>query len=705
MPISASALLLLAMQEPVSGSATAFAAADSTRHRVDPTAVVDGARGAVRRFLVQWRGVWLKSEDARRPNVFRLLTSEQPSAPVSSRLASAPPTGGLRLTPSMGERRAMLLARRTIYRIGALHCHTDSSYGPRFEPHIIRSTRGGQAACPLWTDDGHPPRADETEVLDSALAPDARPPIVAARAALIAHLDTALGTLPHDDWLTGQRVRFLVDAGLSDRALAAARACRAGASWCAMLAGYVHQRRGEVPLADSAFAAGRAALPDSLRCAWDDVGPLLAPAARVEYARLSCAARDTVNTRLWWLADPLYSELGNERRAEHHARRVATALRAALEQDERHAWDPGRGGDALAEAIVRYGTPSYVFWGGEPQDLSHDGWMRMRGLRLSPPYVTLEYGRGAARAHVVPSWRAVREPFAAESGDWSLRAGAGVDSATWWPEEHYARRGAPLVQLADGQTALLRRESVALFAMAAELPTATLRRPAGAPVTASLFLTHHPDTVWQLAHERATVGRRLVLQGRLEPRPALVALELPGDAPDGVAARTRFGVAPPPPLSAMRRGEVAVSEPVLLVAPDGTAALPDHPSEALPRMLGSTRLRGVRRFGVYWESYGFASGDTVDVEVRIERHDRPGALRRLTTALRVTDPQNGVIVVRWREPQPGRAARVLDGPVPILARSLVLDASRVPAGDYWLDVAVGRPGQIPARSRWSLTLD
>jgi hypothetical protein len=269
------------------------------------------------------------------------------------------------------------------------------------------------------------------------------------------------------------------------------------------------------------------------------------------------------------------------------------------------------------------------------------------------------------------------------------------------------------VQLPDGQTALLRRESHALLAVATELPPATFRQKAGAPVTASLFVTHHPDTVQRLAHERATVGGRLVLQGRLAPRPVLVGVELLGeapgaalgDAPGGVAARTRFGVVPPPPLSAMRRGEVAVSEPVLVVAPVGVTPLSNEPSEALPRMLGSTRLRGVQRLGLYWESYGFAPGETVDVEVRLERHDRPGALRRVTTALRLMDPQNGVIVVRWREPQPGRAAQVIDGPVPIQARSLVLDVSRVPAGSYWLDVAVGRPGQASARSRRPLTLE
>jgi hypothetical protein len=152
-------------------------------------------------------------------------------------------------------RRQIFLRERTGYRVGALHCHTDGGFGPQLDAHRIRGARG-QAACPTWVDDGHPARADEGQALDSALAARARPTIAAARAALLARLDSAAGLLPGDGWLAGQRVRFLVDAGLTDRALAAARACRAGASWCAMLAGYVHHRRGEVPAADSAFGAG-----------------------------------------------------------------------------------------------------------------------------------------------------------------------------------------------------------------------------------------------------------------------------------------------------------------------------------------------------------------------------------------------------------------------------------------------------------------
>jgi hypothetical protein len=259
-----------------------FAMADSTRVRVDSTAVVDGARSAVRRFLAQWRAAWMQTEDERRPNAFRVVISE------AGAVAASPPGWQRRIAM----RRQNFLHERTRHRILALHCHSDVSLAPQLARHLIRSPGGGQAACPTWIDEGHPTHADEAEVLDSALAPDARPAIMAARIALLAQLDRAVAQLPHDPWLAGQRVRFLVDAGRTDAALAAVRACRASASWCAMLAAYVHHWRGEVPLADSAFAAERAALPDTLRCAWDDVGALLAPAARGVRTPLVRGARE-----------------------------------------------------------------------------------------------------------------------------------------------------------------------------------------------------------------------------------------------------------------------------------------------------------------------------------------------------------------------------------------------------------------------------
>jgi hypothetical protein len=157
----------------------------------------------------------------------------------------------------------------------------------------------------------------------------------------------------------------------------------------------------------------------------------------------------------------------------------------------------------------------------------------------------------------------------------------------------------------------------------------------------------------------------------------------------------------------MRPGEIAVSDPLLFQPSDGTEPLPDGPDAAIARMLTTTRLRGVRRLGLYWESYGVAAGDTVDVAVRLERRDGTGLLRRLAARLHMLSERDGAVAVRWREPQPGRAAaRVIDGPVPVQSRSLVLDVSGLPPGSYWLDVSVARPDQpAAAQGRRELVIE
>jgi hypothetical protein len=95
----------------------------------------------------------------------------------------------------------------------------------------------------------------------------------------------------------------------------------------------------------------------------------------------------------------------------------------------------------------------------------------------------------------------------------------------------------------------------------------------------------------------------------------------------------------------------------------------------------------------------------VDVEIRVERAEGDGAVRRLATALRLADGGDGGLAVRWREPRPDRVVRVVEAPVPVVARSVVLDLSRLPGGRYWLEVAVGRPGATGARARRSVELE
>jgi hypothetical protein len=114
-------------------------------------------------------------------------------------------------------------------------------------------------------------------------------------------------------------------------------------------------------------------------------------------------------------------------------------------------------------------------------------------------------------------------------------------------------------------------------------------------------------------------------------------------------------------------------------------------------MLGSTRVRGPK-VGVYWETYGYSANDSVDVTVVIARHERLSKMRRLGMLLHVAGDINGSVAVRWTEPQAGHDSWAIPGRVPILARSIRVDLSRIEPGPYTVEVLVGRRGAVPVRS-------
>src|SRR5262249_16616317 len=138
-------------------------------------------------------------------------------------------------------------------------------------------------------------------------------------------------------------------------------------------------------------------------------------------------------------------------------------------------------------------------------------------------------------------------------------------------------------------------------------------------------------------------------------------------------ARTRLGITPPQPLEALRPGETAVSDPVLIATDD---APPPGPDRALEHMLGTTRVRGAK-VGVYWETYGYEASDSVDVAVVIIRRETLSKMRRIGMFLHMAHDINGSVAVRWGEPQPGHSAWSIPGVVPIQARSVRLDLSRL----------------------------
>ena len=585
----------------------------------------------------------------------------------------------------------------------ALHCHFVETPG-QIRKYLIRGRTRAHASCPRWYPGDDRRIVDERLDLDAAVGPERRPDIMAQRELLRALLDSAAVQLPKDMQIAMHRVRFALDARDLPGAANAARACGGPAAECGMLQGLVLYRMGRVAEADSTFQAATALMSEDERCRWNDVAPLLDRATRREYERMSCADRARFETRLWWLADPLYLEPANERRAEHAARKTTVRLLALLEHDGRQRWAPRKGGEAATEVLVRYGLPSHWFWGGLTEDLGHDTWLRQHGADITPPYGAREYTRG--RLHTVPGRDALRSPFQASAHAWQLAEPAGEDD--WWPEEHYARDAGGIAQLADGQLAVLRRRDGSRLVWAVDLDPASLARPAHTAVQATLFRSTAEGDVSKVVDASGNVGERLRVESLVPGGDALLGVEIAGDGAGNAAppaARTRFGTTIPQPLRTLGAGR-DVSSPLLIDAP-ADASLKLGADAAVARMYGTTSLAaGHQRLGVYWEGYGFRDTDTLDIEVEVLRETRPGVLKRVLGALRIIGRNDvGGIGVRWREtPGASRAITFDEGGVPVQARSVVLGIGSLPRGNYRMVVTMSGTDSTTAKGERNFTI-
>ena len=355
-----------------------------------------------------------------------------------------------------------------------------------------------------------------------------------------------------------------------------------------------------------------------------------------------------MNRLLWWLADPLYSEPGNERRVEHYRRLVLGTLRSAPNLGERDDWRPAGNGRALSEMVVRYGWPSYAYWGGGFEDDDHYGYLGVKAADIARSYglfTSFEYR--APRVHSLPNWSAVRNPTQAVEADWDLTAQfdsvPGAADTRWWPTEHMPRDSGVIVGIDASQRAFLRRDTTAILAVAATAPRNGWTPRATMIPTAVFVYSPSPDSImsWkQLAFRDSTA----VAWGVIPATPGIAGLEVV-TTPGGWAYRSRFGVAPPPTLAQLWPDTIAVSEPVLIEPAAATDQI--TPEGALRRMLGSTVLREPRSIGVYWETYGVAAADSVEVAIAITRHNAGNRLQRLGAAIGLTDRKESTVTIRW----------------------------------------------------------
>jgi len=561
----------------------------------------------------------------------------------------------------------------------------------------IRGDRNKGQVCPMWIADDNVIPVDEGERIDLALPVATRPRIMRSRDSVITRLAAAAARYPHDGWIAGQRVRFLVDNARIDSAVSAAQQCTANVSWCAALLGYAYEQQGDLPSADSAFrvsVANEFTGTNGTACVDTTAFVLLDPTPRRNAHRQPCDAQRSLADRIWWLSDPLWSVAGNARFVAHYSRRTSLALRAAFEEDERYVWRPVAGGEALEEAVVRYGWPTHTYWGGYQIDSALDIARQSQMMQPEAPYTSKEYAPD--RVALVPEYRAIENPFDAKAEDWPLARPDSVNLDLWWPVEHVAFN-TRIARLAEGQQMLLRRDSAVLFGVAIDDPVHDMDPRERTLPRVHLLASQDPSRISTVSSVELPFGRTLRVGGEIAAAPQVISLEIPGRTPEEITHRRRFGLTPPPSLAQMANDVVAVSDPVFVLLLRRGAEAPTNPAVVQETMVGSLTLPRTAALALYWESYGFVPGDTVDVDIRVVRRDNTNALRRLGAALGIADAQRDSVSIKWREPDPGRNSRTLPARIATVTRALAVDLRGLAPGTYEFVVVMARPGGDPVR--------
>lgn len=462
-----------------------------------------------------------------------------------------------------------------------------------------------------------------------------------ARAELLRDLSKAADALPGDDWIAGQRIRYLTE-GRDTSAVSVARSCRATRWWCDALLGFALHVAGNYLAADSAYALALEGMPSPTRCHWLNLAPLLDDDIRGTYHKLPCPQREAIDERIWWVADPLFMVPGNERRTEHFSRVLHTVLQSESVNTYGSSW----GGD-LAELILRFG------WA--------EKWTREPSQSMYPE------SQGSVTGHE-------REPgyhfFLTQSPPDSLAliTDSVFDIFQFPPREQYSPVYTRAFEKLDAQVARFRHGDSTRVIASFDVSTDTIFRKT--KFTAALIATGDPETTPSVTQVVESPVRN-VLSLSTPWKSQLIGVELLAKDSSG-AARWRSGFSEIP----LDSGRISVSD---LLFVDGAPSLPSTLEEAIPRAHGGTKFRRNQKIGLFWELYGKTPADSsLPISLTITPVDE-SLLRRAFRALRVA-PKLTPLNIRWQE---NGGAGVLS------ARTVVLDLSLVPAGKYAVKLQVG----------------
>lgn len=495
--------------------------------------------------------------------------------------------------------------------------------------------------------------------------PPEAPRIKEARAKLLGLLDTLGTRFPGDEWIAAQRVRYLIEAKRYGDAVRVADRCSANGSryLCRAYAGVALHDSGAVAAADSTFEIALAAMPESVRCEWNDISTLLDDEIGKRYERADCAARRRIETSFWRLTTPLFL-----RDHDFHNEYLARVARTEMQRDSRTPMGSSAE-DAYRETALRYG---------------YDTWY----VRDEPPPGSMGeipvagYRAGGSGFNFVPAYETFITPATLRPDDWDLRLRTA--RALYGPT--YARHFKPL---ARSQISLFRRGDSALVVAAYDVSDdTTLSRH---PLEVGLYaLRVDSATVGEPVGTSATAaGSRGIVMATAPWTPMVVSLELL-DSTAKTAARTRFGIRPP-----ASEGRVGISD-LVMFGPKSADSLPHRLEDALALSLHSDHVGRDRLLGLFWETYGVrANGENVAVSISIERV-REGWMRRTAERLRLATPFSPM-KLQWTEVPDHR-----DG---IASRSVTLNLAALQPGRYEITLTVTSTDSPPVVAKREVTLD
>lgn len=461
--------------------------------------------------------------------------------------------------------------------------------------------------------------------------------IASLRNTLKARLARAAEVIPGDQWVAGQRVRYLVEAKAFVEAVSVARACQAESARCWAIRGLALHSAGDFAGADSAFESALVRLSDVERCRWEDITDLLPSRYARAYRRADCAARRPLADRAWLLADPLWSDAGNDRRTEHYSRLVLSEL----ERESRSTYDLSWGED-MQRMVVRYGWPSH--------------WSRLRAsLNETSVHVIGHEQHPAFQFFPTDSVLTDLRAVTSDAWDWRSR-----DAASRYQPSFASR----VVRVDALVTRFPRGDSTVVVTAIDASRDAALASP-----EAAVYLTVR-DSLGKTGATmrlRTTAGKA---SGRLATAGALALLGV--DVVD--STRRTLGVVRESIEPIQRAADGArLSDPLLYADPDRQDATLD---DVWPRALGTATLRVGARVGLYWElTRDVAAIDSVSWTVTVVPREA-GLLRRLVRALRLR-PGTAPVHVSFREPLPAGGTA---------ARALAVDLRLLPTGTYDLTV-------------------